>query len=217
MFNVFEHPWGLITIAGLTSLILLIFRSVAPQKCRWWLWLLPVVLVLAAFGLDFLVETDLEKINAVIDKGVKAVEEEDADAIEPIIADNYHDSYHSSKSVLMAHCREVLSEPLIEKNIKRTVSMDIQPARRRGLARLDSPSSARQAEGGPPKAVVIFTVRILFDKQSYVYQSFKSQMMTEVQTDLQKQPDGRWLINRVELLKIDFQPADWQSVKKADW
>jgi hypothetical protein len=195
MFNCFEHPWGLITVAIVTLLILLMFRSIFPGKRRWWLWLLPAVLVLAAFGLDFLVETDLEKINAAIDKSVKAVEDEDPDAIEMIIADNYTDSYHSSKSVLMVHCREMLSEPLIEKNIKRTVSIDIRP----------------------PKATAIFTVRILFDKQSYVCQNFKSQMLTEVQADLQKHPDNRWLISRVELLKIDFQPAGWKSIKKADW
>jgi hypothetical protein len=195
MFNCFEHPWGLITIAGLTLLGLLVFRSIFPEKRRWWQWLLPVLLVVAAFGLDFLVETDLEKINAVIDKGVKAVEDEDSDAIEQILADDYADSYHSSKSDLMAHCREVLSEPLIEKNIKRTVSTTIQP----------------------PKATVIFTVRILFDKQSYVYQDFKQQMMTEVQVDLRKQPDNRWLISRVELLKIDFQPAKWKSIKQENW
>jgi hypothetical protein len=194
MFNCFENPWGLITIAVVAVLILLMFRSIFPEKRRWWQWLLPAFLVVAAFGLDFLVETDSEKINAVINKGVKAVEDENPDAIEQIIADNYADSYHSSKSVLMAHCREVLSEPLVEKNIKRTVSTTIQP----------------------PKATVIFTVRILFDKQSYVYQSFKSQMLTEVQADLQKQPDNCWLISRAELLKIDFQPADWQSIKKAD-
>jgi hypothetical protein len=195
MFNIFENPWGLITIAVVVLLVLLMFRSIFPEKRRWWQWLLPAFLAVAAFGLDFLVETDLEKINAVIDKGVKAVEDEDPDVIELIIADDYADSYHSSKSVLMAHCREILSEPLVEKNIKRTVSTTILPL----------------------KATVIFTVRILFDKQSYVYQSFKSQMLTEVQADLQKQPDNRWLISRVELLKIDFQPADWQSIKKADW
>jgi hypothetical protein len=195
MFNCFENPWGLTTIAVVVVLILLIFRSIFPEKRRWWQWLLPGLLVVAAFGLDFLVETDSEKINAVINKGVKAVEDENPDVIEQILADNYADSYHSSKSVLMAYCREVLSEPLIEKNIKRTVSTTIHP----------------------PKATVIFTVRILFDKQSYVYQSFKSQMLTEVQADLQKQPDNCWLISRAELLKIDFQPADWQSIKKADW
>jgi hypothetical protein len=193
MFNFFEHPWGLIAIAVVASLVLLMFRSIYPEKRRWWQWLIPVIIALAAFGLDFLVHTDLEKINAVINKGVKAVEDENPDAIEMIIADNYSDSYHSSKSVLMAHCREILSEPLIEKNIKRTVSIDIQP----------------------PKAVIIFTVRILFDKQSYVYQSFKSQMLTEVQADLQKHPDNQWLINRVELLKIDFQPADWKFIEQS--
>jgi hypothetical protein len=136
----------------------------------------------------------LEKINAVINKGVKAVEEENTYAIEMIIADNYSDSYHSTKSALMSHCRAILSEPLIEKNIKRIVSLNIQP----------------------PKATAIFTVRILFDKQSYVYQSFKQQILTEVQADLQKQPDNRWLINRVELLKIDLHPAGWQAIEKAN-
>lgn len=195
MFDVFEHPWGLITVAAVVVFALLVLRSVAPQKCRWWLWLLPVFLVIAAFGLDYLVETDLEKINTVIDKGLSAFEKEDADLIERIIADNYHDSYHGTKDALMVHCREMLSEPLIEKTIKRTVSVDIQP----------------------PKATEIFTVRVLFDKRSFIYQNFKQQMVTEVQADLEKQPNGRWLISRVELLKIDLQPVKWQSIKQAEW
>jgi hypothetical protein len=195
MFNCFENPWGLIIIAIIAFFILLVLRSISPEKCRWWLWLLPAILVLAAFGLDFLVETDLEKINAVIDKGVKAVENEDADSIEKIIADDYSDSYHHSKNALMSHCRAALSEPLVEKNIKRIVSIDIQPT----------------------KATAIFTVRILFDKQSYVYQNFKQQIFTEVQAELQKQPDGQWLFNRVELLRLDLHPADWRSIEKANW
>lgn len=84
--------------------------------------------------------------------------------------------------------------------------MDVQPAQGRGLA-----------EGGPPHADIIFTVRTLFDKQSRPYQAFKQQMLTELQADLRKQPDGRWLISRVELLKIDLHPADWQDVKEANW
>jgi hypothetical protein len=69
----------------------------------------------------------------------------------------------------------------------------------------------------PPKATAIFTVRILFDKKSFIYRDFKQQMMTEVQADLRKQPDGEWLIERVELLKIDFQPVKWQSIKQASY
>ena len=194
MFNIFENPWGLVTAAIVALLILMVFRgSIFSKKRRSWLWLLPFVLAFAAFGFDYLVETDREKINAVIDTGVKAVEGEDPDTIEVIVADDYADSYHRSKSSLMAHCRDVLSEPFAEKNIKRIVSIDIQG----------------------PKASIIFTVRVLFDKQSYIYQSFKQQMLVEVQAELGKHPDGGWLISRVELLRLDFQPAKWQTIKQA--
>ncbi|MDD5327712.1 MAG: hypothetical protein PHY02_07860 [Phycisphaerae bacterium] len=189
MFNPFEQPWGLLIAAVVVLLILLIFR----HSIKWWLWLLPAIMVIAAFGFDFLVETDREKIDAVINTAVLAVENENPDAIESIIADNYRDSYHMTKDVFMSYCRAMLCEPIIEKNIKRIVSMDIQPS----------------------KATAIFTVRILFDKDSYVYQSLKSQMLTKVQLDLQKEPRGQWLINRLELLAINLQPVNWRSVGQA--
>lgn len=193
MFNVFEHPWGLITTAIIISLILLIYRSISPEKYHWWLWLIPAFLILTAFGLDLLIETDSEKIGSVINTGVKAFENEDPNSIELILSDNYSDSSHSTKRAMMSHCRAALSQPLVEKIIQRTVSIDVQPS----------------------KATVIFTVRIFFDEQSYVYQGFKQQTLTEIKTELQKQPDGRWFINRVELLKIDLHPADWRTIRQA--
>ncbi|MFA5251362.1 MAG: hypothetical protein WC454_02105, partial [Phycisphaerae bacterium] len=104
MFDVFEQPWGLLTVAVVVFIVLLLLRTFAPQKCGWWLWLLPAFLVVAAFGLDFLVATDLEKINAVIDRGVKAVEDEDCDTIKRVLADDYSDSIHNSKSALVSYC-----------------------------------------------------------------------------------------------------------------
>jgi hypothetical protein len=114
----------------------------------------------------------------VISTGVKAVEEENPDAIETLIADNYRDSFHITKDDLMRHCRVVLAEPLIEKNIKRIRSIEISL----------------------PRATAVFTVRIIFDKRSYIYQSFKQQMFVKAQVDLQKQPNGTWLITRTEIL-----------------
>ena len=87
----------------------------------------------------------------------------------------------------------MLSEPIIEKNIRRMVSLDVQPT----------------------KATAIFTVRILFDKDSDVSQSFKSQMVTKVKLDIEKEPDGGWLISRVELLAINLQPANWRGIGNA--
>jgi hypothetical protein len=195
MFNVYENPWGLTGIAVVILFTILVLRTIFPEKRLRWLMVIPALIVVVAFALDYLVETDREKIDAVISTAVKAVQNEDPDAVSTVIANNYRDSYHSSKSALMSHCRTVLSEPIIEKNIKRIVSINIQP----------------------PNATVIFTVRTLFDKQSDIYQGFKQQMLTEAQANLRKQPDGRWLIDRIELLKIDLHPAGWKDVGSANW
>ena len=195
MFNVFENPWGLIVIAVVIFFIILVSQTISPQKRLRWLKVIPVLLAVAAFGIDFLVETDREKISAAITTVVKAAENETPDLIEPVIANDYRDSLHNSKSVLMSYFRRALSEPLIRKNIERIRSIDIQP----------------------PRAIVIFTVRILFDQQSSVYQGFKQQLLVEAQADLEKQSDGRWLINRIEPLKLDNQPATWQSAGNGNW
>ena len=195
MSSIFEQPWTLLIIAIIALPVLLMFRRISPEKSAWWQWLLPPFLAVAALGLDYLVQTDLEKINAVINTAVKAVEEENPDAIEAIISENYHDSYHNTKKVLMYYCRDKLSPPLVEKNIARIMATQISQ----------------------PDAIAIFTVRTVFDKRSHIYQSFKSQTFTKVQIGLQKEPDGSWLINRAELLELDRRPASWQDIKQASW
>jgi len=195
MPSIFEQPWALLIVAIITLLAMLVLRRISPEKRHWWQWLLPAFLAVAAFGLDFLVETDSEKINKLIGTAAKAVEEENCSAIKTIISENYRDSYHNTKRDLMYHCRTKLLEPLIEKNIARTVSIEISP----------------------PNATVVFTLRTIFDKRSYVYQSFKLQMFTKIKIDLQKELDNRWLINRAELLELDRQPATWQDITQATW
>ncbi len=190
MLSVFEQPWGLLIAAIIVLLILLMVRSIFPEKRHWWQLALPAFLAVAAFGLDRLVQTDLEKINLVIDTGVKAVEQENPDAIEALISENYSDSYHKTKTALMRHCRRRLSEPVVEKNIKSIIATDIQG----------------------PNATAVFTVRIVFDKRSYIYRSYKRIILAKVKTNLQKE-QGKWLINRVELLELDMQPVDWRHVR----
>jgi len=192
MFDVFEQPWGLLTVAIIVLLILLMFRSIFPEKRHWWQLALPAFLALAAFGLDRLVQTDLEKINKVIDTGVKAVEEEKPHAIDAIISENYSDSYHRNKRTLILHAGRVLSEPVVEKNIKRILEINISPSK--------------------TTATATFTVRVVFDKRSYVYRSYKRIVLAKVEINLQKK-QGKWLINRVELLELDMQPVDWRHIR----
>jgi len=191
MFDIFEQPWTLIAAAVLVLFGILTFRSIFPEKRRWWQLLVPVAIAAGSFGLDFFVQTDLEKINAIIDAGIKAVEEENCNAIGAIIADNYQDSYHKTKKDLMAHCRMELSAPVVEKNKK----------------------SACLVELSPPEAKATLFVLITFDKNSHVSQEYKSFILVKVKLYLQKQRDKSWLITRVEVLEIDRQRVAWQDVR----
>ena len=190
MFNIFEHPWGLLTIAAIVSLILLVLRRLSQAKHFWRFWLLPALLVLAAFGADALVQTDREKIKDVISTAVKAVEQERPDIIDKIIAPDYSDSYHTKKNRLMGRCKSWLSEPLVEKNIKRILDMQITP----------------------PTAAVTFTVRTIFDEESIISETYKREIFFKLKVHLKKQPDNSWLINRAEILEIDRIPASWKDI-----
>ncbi len=191
MFSFFEQPWTLLGVAVLFLFGILTFRSVWPEKKRWWQLLIPFAIAAAGFGTDFLVKTDLEKIKYVLQTGIRAVEQQNADAIEKIIANNYHDSYHDTKNALMAHCRSELSQPQVEKCKKVAVLIKISA----------------------PDAKVILTVLLRFDKNSRIYQNYKPSMFVKTELSLQKQSDNRWLINRIEILEIDKQPISWRQIR----
>ena len=191
MFDFFEQPYTLIGAAVLVLFIILTFRSVLPEKRRWWQLLLPVFVAAAGLALDILVQTDLEKINSVINTVIKAVEEEDCNAIEAIIAENYRDSFHNTKMHLIRHCRQRLTPSLIVKNKKRASLVEISP----------------------PKATATLFMLTTFDKNSSISVNYKSFLFSKIEFRLQKQEDKSWLINRTEILELDKQPAKWNDIR----
>jgi hypothetical protein len=190
MFDFFEQPYTLIGVAVLILFGILTFRSFCPEKRRWWQLLIPVFIVVAAFGADMLVQTDLEKIDSVIKTTIKAVQQEDYRAIGATIANDYSDSYHSTKQDIMTHCKRELSKPLVDKIKKPSRLIDIS----------DSNATA-----------TLFAL-IILDKNSYLSQ-YKSFLLVKARLSLRKQPDKKWLISRIEILEIDRQPISWKSVR----
>lgn len=192
MFDIFEQPWTLIGVAVLVFFGVLTFRSFFPEKRRWWQLLVPVFLVAAAFGVDMLVQTDTEKINSVIDAAIKAVQQEDCTAIGATIADDYSDSYHGTKGILMDHCRRELSKPLVNRGKKTGLLIKISDS----------------------NATAVLFATIIFDKNSYISQNYKSFLLVKARLSLRKQPDKRWLINRIEILELDRLPASWKDIRQ---
>lgn len=195
MLNVFEQPWTLVGVAVVVLFGIFTFRSVFPEKRHWWQFLVPILVVALAFGLDGIVQTDLEKIDAVIAKGVRAVKDEDVRVIGSILSDRYSDSYHSTKQQLLDHFKRVLSEPLVANHKETGRLVDIK---------------------GREATVVLFTT-LTFEKNSHVAQNYVSFLMTKSKLYLQKSPDpsgdDKWLIRRIEVLELNRQPANWGYIR----
>jgi hypothetical protein len=191
MFDIFEQPWTLVGAAVLVLFGMFTFRSICPEKRRWWQLLVPLLLAVGALGLDEIVKTDQERISAVIAKGIKAVKEEDFRAVESILSDRYSDSYHDTKQHLLSHFRTVLSEPLIAKHKRTGLLVNVK---------------------GPNATAVLFTT-VTFEKDSRIAQNYVSFLLTKTRLSLQKQPDKRWLITRIEVLELNRQPANWDHIR----
>ncbi|MHC4061191.1 MAG: hypothetical protein ACYSR6_06230 [Planctomycetota bacterium] len=191
MLNIFQQPWTILLVAVITSLAISIYRWLFPEKSRRWQLLVPLVIALAGFALDFLVKTDLEKIKALLSTGMKAVEQENIDVVDAVIAPHYSDSYHNTKEDLMRYCRMMLAQPLVEKNKELALTIEMSK----------------------PAATATFTVVTKFDPRSNIYQSYLHSLVIKMQLQLQKQPDRSWLITRAEVLELNRQPASWRHVR----
>jgi len=187
MWNVFEQPWTLLGAAVLVLFGVLTFRSVWDEKRRPWQWFLPAGVALLGVGLDLAVTTDLEKINQMIKMGLKAVQEENCAAIDPLIAADYEDSYHKSKESLMDRCRARLAPPAVQRARKVSSKIEITP----------------------PTAKVALSIWLTFDQNSVWAQAYKQTALIAVDIYLRKQPDKSWRVNRIEVREVDKMPASW--------
>jgi len=191
MFDIFEQPWTLLGAAVIVLFGVFTVRSVFPEKQRWWQLLIPAVIAVCALGLDFFVQTDMEAVNAVIDKAMRAVEDEDHDALAQVLSERYRDSYHNSKQSMLAHFKSELGRSSVSKNTETGLLINLS---------------------GPTATAVLFAT-LVFDKESFIARNYKSFLFVKAKLDLKKQPDKKWLIERIEVLELDRQPVNWGSIR----
>ncbi|MHC4519684.1 MAG: hypothetical protein ACYTAS_13925 [Planctomycetota bacterium] len=190
MWNVFEQPWTLLGVSVLALFGMLTFRSVWVEKRRWWQLLIPLALAGAAFGLDYLVATDLEKVRMAARSLLVAVENEDCEALSVLIAPDYKDSRHASKAALLRHCRQELKGPTVVVLKKKGDEVELSGS----------------------EATMTLSFFIRFEKESRIARQYKQIFLARVRLNLTKRPDGQWLIRKAELLEVDRFPMTWRSV-----
>jgi len=192
MWDFFEQPWTLVGAAVLVLLGVLTFRSAWPEKRAWWQWLLPAGVAVLGLALDLAVATDLEKISHMIKTAMQATEQEDSNTLGRLIADNYGDSFHQDKQALISHSRARLVPPAIERVKKIGTVFQITP----------------------PQATVTLTVSVGLEQGSYWVRTYGIRAaLVKAQFWLSKQPDGRWLVTRIEIEEVNKVPASWGVAK----
>lgn len=101
MTNIFQTPWLLLFVSLVLLIVVTLVRQNSPQKQRWWLLLLPLSVAVLAFGLDYFIKTDYEKVKHTIKCARDAVVAEDADALATTLSPDYSDRSHNSRDKLV--------------------------------------------------------------------------------------------------------------------
>ena len=184
--NIFEQPWTLIVIGLSAELAVLIGARFWPLKIRRKHLLIGPILIVLALGLDYFLTTDTEKIEAVIATVVKAAEEENAEQIIACIGPTYHGRLQDSRELFAHFCRQLFSQPQIEKNWLRELQLQLDKT----------------------KATVHITVLTQIDRRSpWAQWLLVAKTVWEIR--FEKQPDKTWLIVWIDFLELNDDRLDW--------
>ena len=125
-----------------------------------------------------------------MDTIVKATQEERADDIVRFISPGYSDSFHHSRESFAVFCRQIFSQPQIEKNWV----------------------ADQQLELAKTRASVWITAVTRLDERNQ-WATGISVIKTAWRLDFSKQPDKSWLIDTIEFIELNDQKVDWTVSK----
>lgn len=180
-YNPFDNPRLLLTLAILLEVGVLVFWAVRRIRLRWFL-LGPVLAGLALLA-DGLVETPREQMDRVTREIVHAAEAEDAPAVLDRLSDDFAHMQIIGKVAVSVMVRQYLNQPVIDKN--QITRLDVQDV---------------QENSGQVELVVLS-----FMDRRGPYASYASVIKTVWRFDFGRDPDGRFRVRDMELLRINDQ------------
>ena len=189
MFDIFETPWLLLCVALVLLIVVWLIRQNLPERKTWPLLLIPLAAAAMAGASEYFVKTDYERIDALMESGRRAAVRENVTELAETLAEGYSDRVHDSKSEVVAFFRSFSATSRID-HLRRTAS---------------------QVVITPPTATAECVYRVLLAPDS-AYSQAASLYYVKVRFNFAKQADGRWLINGVDLLEVNFQPMNWGDV-----
>ena len=187
MWNVFENCWLLLTLAGVALITATLVRQEKPE----WGYkplLVPLLLIIPAFGLDYAFTTDYEAISAIVPTGKRAAIKADVNALMALAGGNYSDRVHENKAALQVALQGILPHASIKK--MRTQSHLITINKNEAQSELNMVvhlnNDSRYAAAGS----------LVFVGMKFGYEKIGK----------------KWAIRRMELTSVNNQPMNWGDV-----
>jgi hypothetical protein len=185
MFNPLETPWLLLIIGIVTLAIGSFVRNNVSPKKGLLLILAGLVIVAAAFGIDYAFQTDYEQLRGLIDTCKKAAVTNNARLIEPCISQQYRDSIHLSKTDFVSDAERIIKITGISKI--RFQSITIQ-------------SSANSAHAG-------LNMTVFLDSQKSALAG--GLFFVEMSIEFKKENNARWVITSSEVESVNNERTGW--------
>ena len=190
VLTILTQPSAFVIIGLFAELAVLVGARFWPLQVRRRHLLIGPILIVLGLGLDYLVATDREKIETIIATVVQATQEEQAEDIIRFISPDYADSFHHSRESFAAFCRQIFSQPQIEKNWLTNKELKIRKT----------------------EATVWITAVTKLDERNQ-WTAGLSVIKTTWRLEFSRQPDKSWLITTIELIELGDELVDWKVSK----
>lgn len=187
MWNIFENGWLLLTLAG----VALVAASLVRQEKPEWGYkplLIPLLLVILAFGLDTAFTTDYEAVSAIVPTCKRAAVEADANRIMELINPDYMDKSHRNKAALKRAIESILP--------------------RASLNKIRTQSHIISIEGEKAQSELKMVVHLNNDNQ---YTGAGGLFFVEMKFEYEK-AKKKWSIRRMDVTSINNQPMGWGDI-----
>lgn len=187
MWNVLENSWLLLTIAGVAFVVASVVRQ---EKSEWGYkpLLIPLLLALLAFGLDYFFTTDYEDVSAIVPACKRAAVNNDPAAISKFISPNYRDRHHLDKAAM-----------------DRAVESRLQRA---SIKKIRTQAHVVTIDGDQAQSRLNVGVHLNRDSK---YSAAGTFVLVEMEFEYEKIGD-QWLIQRMDVSSVNQQSMDWGDI-----
>ena len=189
MDSIFQSPWLLIWASVGIWLAAAIVHITSPIRKRRWHMIAALVIFAAAFGIDYSVKTDREKIDSLIDRGIEATVAADIEGIESIIGDGYVDRVHRSKAEFIGKCRRSLKRAVAESIRPMYYNVSVEGT----SAVVDMSAMVHLAEHNTPvSGVQIVPVKLRIECKRYA--------------------ENEWKVSSADLVEVNGTVVNWNGI-----